>query len=221
MSFWRVFTIAIVVIAAAVGLLLYLYFYGSWATLQVNERNGIAQIYLGSITLVALVFTLLYATFQFRKAIAKSQLQIVVDQDRKTKTSISTTKRADGGLADEASLNLYVYNDGNLVAELYSIEFKIPSIFDPELQTADTDLYGVERLRGIPNGELSTINFYSRRADEYVSYVHKLIHIGRITMNVTPDTKDKLPKEFKISYRIFGSWADRQEGSLDVSLTVN
>ncbi len=221
MSFWKVFWIAIFVIAAAIGVLLYQYFCGSLSALQIDERSAIAQIYLGSITLVAVVFTLLYATFQFRKALSKPKLRIVVDQNRETKTSIITTKSARGGLADEASINLYVYNDGNLVADLYSIEFTIPSIFNPALITADTDHYGVQTIIGIPEGQLSTITFYSRRADEYVSYVHKLVHIGNMIMNVTQDTRDKVPKKFKISYQIFGSWADKQEGSLDVSLTVN
>jgi len=218
MSFWKVFCIAIVVIVAAVGILLHQYFYGLWSTLQIDERSGIAQIYLGSITLIAIVFTLLYATFQFRKSLAKPQLKIVVDQDRKTKISISAENTLSGKLA---SFNLYIYNNGNLVADLYSIEFKIPSIFDPTLQTADTDHYGVQRVSGIPDSQLSTITFYSRRADEYVSYVHKLVHIGRMMMYLTQDTKDMAPKKFKISYQIFGSWADKQQGSLDVSLAVN
>ncbi len=221
MSFWKLFGIATLVIIAIEGVLVYLYFWGAWSTLINAERSGIAQIYIGTVSVVAIVFTLLYATFQFRKALAKPQLKIVVDQDRRTKTSISTTKSTSGALADEASLNLYVYNDGNLVAELYSIEFRIPSVFEPVLTTAITDHYGVETVRGIPEGQLSTIIFYSRRADEYVSYVHKPINIGEITIFVTPDNKDKVPKKFKISYQIFGSWADKQEGSLDISLTVN
>ena len=129
MSFWKLFGIATLVIIAIEGVLVYLYFWGAWSTLINAERSGIAQIYIGTVSVVAIVFTLLYATFQFRKALAKPQLKIVVDQDRRTKTSISTTKSTSGALADEASLNLYVYNDGNLVAELYSIEFRIPSIF--------------------------------------------------------------------------------------------
>ena len=221
MDFGRVFWTATFVILSVLGVLTYQYVWGTWSTLAVAERNGIAQIYLGSITLVAIVFTLLYATVQFRKAIAKPQIKIIVDQNRGTKTSICTTNRADGVLGDEASLNLYVYNDGNLVAELYSIEFKIPSIFNPIFYTIDTDHYGVETLSGIPEGQSSTIVFYSRRADEYVSYVHKPVHIGRITIYVTPDDKDKVPKKFKINYQVFGSWADKQEGSLDISLTVN
>ncbi len=221
MGFWKVFCIAIVVIVAAVGLLLYQYFCGSWSTLQVAERNGIAQIYLGTVSVIAIVFTLLYSTFQFRKALAKPQLRIVVGQNMGTKTSISTTKSARGALTDEASLNLYVYNDGNLVADLYSIEFTIPSIFKPEFITADTDHYGVQTLTGIPDGQLSTITFYSHRADEYISYVHKLVNIGKMIINITQDTKDKVPKRFKISYQIFGSWADKQQGSLDISLNVN
>lgn len=221
MSFWKLFGIATLVIIAIEGVLVYEYFWGVWSTLIDTERSGIAQIYIGTVSVVAIVFTLLYATFQFRKALAKPQLKIVVNQDRKTKAFISTIKRADGGLGDEASLNLYVYNDGNLVAELYSIEFRIPSVFKPMLTTAITNHYGVETVIGIPEGQLSTIIFYSRRADEYVSYVHKPINIGKITIFITPDNKDKVPKKFKISYQIFGSWADKQEGSLDISLTVN
>ena len=39
-------------------------------------------------------------------------------------------------------------------------------------------------------------------------------------VTITPDIKDKLPYKFKIDYRIFGSWAAKQEGSIDISLNV-
>ena len=92
--------------------------------------------------------------------------------------------------------------------------------FKSALKTVETENYSSETATGDTNGQLSTIPFYSRRIDEFVSYVHKLVHIGSIIINITPDMKDKLPKNFKISYQIFGSWADKQEGSIDVSVNV-
>ena len=64
------------------------------------------------------------------------------------------------------------------------------------------------------------IHFYSRRADEYVCYVHKFVKIGTMLLEITPDIADRLPYGFRIGYRIFGSWAAKQEGSIDVSLNV-
>ena len=221
MSFWKVFVIALFVILTAVGILLYQYFCGSWSTLQADERTGIAQIYLGSITLVAIVFTLLYATVQFRRTVASPQLKVVVDQGGSTRTNISIPKLLPNTAKDYTlPFNLYIYNDGNLVADLYNVEFKLPSIFKPMLQTADTNLYGVQTITGSTEDGLSIIHFYSRRADEYVCYVHKFVNIGIIFLKITPDIIDKLPYNFKIGYRIFGSWAAKQDGSIDVSLSA-
>ena len=140
----------------------------------------------------------------------------MVDQGGSTRTNISIPKL----LPNTAPFNLYIYNDGNLVADLYNVEFKLPSIIKPRLQTADTNLYGVQTITGDTEDGLSIIHFYSRRADEYVCYVHKFVNIGIIFLEITPDIIDKLPYNFKIGYRIFGSWAAKQDGSIDVSLSA-
>ena len=200
MNFWTVFCTATFIILSVLGILVYQYIWGSWSTLEVAERNGIAQIYLGSITLVAVVFTLLYATFQFRRTVASPQLKVVVDQGGSTRTNISIPKLLPKTAKDYTlPFNLYIYNDGNQVADLYNVEFKLPSIFKPSFRTADTDLYGVQRITGSTEDGLSIIHFYSRRADEYVCYVHKFVNIGIIFLEITPDIIDKLPYNFKIS----------------------
>ena len=221
MSFIKVFFVATFVILLILGAFYYYFYWGMWSSLGVAEKSVIAQIYFGTTTLVAVVITLLYATVQFRRMVASPQLKVVVDQGGSTRTDISIPKSLLNAAQDyEQQFNLYIYNDGNLVADLYNVEFKLPSIFKPVFQTADTDLYGVQRITGITEDSLSIIHFYSRRADEYVCYVHKLVNIGVMILKITPDNKDKLPYNFQIGYHIFGSWAAKQEGSIDVSLNV-
>ena len=221
MSFNKVFNTAIVAILTILGLLFYEFYFGIWSSLELAEKSIIAQIYFSTVILIAVIFTLLYATVQFRKIVASPQLEVVVDQDGNHKRHISISKVLLNTTQDNKQmLNLYIHNEGDLVADLYNVEFKLPSILKPELQTAMTDLYGVQTIVGDTEDKLSTIHFYSRRADEYVCYVHKFVNIGTMSVKIPPDIINKLPYNFKISYRIFGSWAGKQDGSIDVTLNI-
>jgi len=218
MSFGKVFWVAVIVIATILGIFFYNYYCGIWSSIDPIERNSVTQIYFGTAMLIGVVFALLYSTVQFVRSRAKPDLKIGIDKDMKTKDSFQIPKTVfEEGHGCEQSLDLYIHNTGNVVADLYNVEFTVRSIFNPVLDIK-THEYGYEGESGTSDGESTTIPFYSRRLDEFVCYVRKPICIGTLRLRITPAMKDKNIKHVKIGYRIFGSWADKQEGALDITL---
>lgn len=222
MSFDKVFWTATIIIMVSVGVFIYEYVWGSWSVLEPLERISSAQLYFSVATFVAIVFTLLYATVQVRRVLARPQLKMVIGEERETKTSVIVPlKLLEERQTWEGKLALYIYNGGNLVSDLYNVEFELPSVFNPYLRTKN-ELYGVNDITGspLPGGETVIIPFYSHKLVEYTCFVHKYVAIGIMCLRITPDNRDKYPRHFEIGYRIFGNWVEKQEGVLTVTFKI-
>ena len=120
MSFWKIFWIIVVAVSCVLGRLFYNLYLGIWAQYSIAQASLVAQLYIGTATIIGIVVTLLYATYQFARAVARPEIGLYLDESKARKKSIRVTE------TPRIELPLFVHNEGNAVAELYQIELSAP-----------------------------------------------------------------------------------------------
>jgi len=220
MNFRRVYWTAVILIVFIFAVFIYLYLWGPWSTLPQIEKIAISQLYFTAFSSIAIVFTLIYATVQFRRASAKPLLKIVFTESGTNETAIYTPPQTTNM---KIPLDIYVYNNGNIVSDFYQVEFELPNIFEPYLHDLKgKSIYPIGSYKTSKDSlELARIPFYANRQAEYASFVGKCVKIGTLALRIVISKKEEYPINFRIRYRIFGDWASTQEGTLRVNLNVN
>jgi hypothetical protein len=168
------------------------------------ERIGLAQLSFSAIAFFAIFIALVIAIAQFLKSMAKPKLSLAFSEDGKTETSISDT------------MPLWIINKGNAVARYFQINFIIPeNIGNPSVSKYLYTMY---------------ISFVKDNSDYILSYTNE----GRYTLFVNKpysdpnmifwegiDTKkciEVYKDSCEIKYRVYGDWAETQEGKLKVNI---
>lgn len=222
MRFNKIYWTAAAIVVTVLAVFIYSYVWGPWSHMESVERISMAQLYFSALGSIGVVFALIYATVQVRKSTARPHLKIVIGEDRVTKTSLTVPLTAlEERQSWQEDLILYIYNDGNSVSDLYNIQFELPSVFNPYLETSNEE-YGVTSNTGklSPDSKLVIIPFSTHKLAEYACFVGEYISIGKMCLRITPENKDSYPGYFNIEYRIFGNWADKQEGSLAIIFKI-
>ncbi|MBA7695313.1 hypothetical protein ES703_103937 [subsurface metagenome] len=174
-----------------------------WPSNLPSINWGRAQVVLSAIAFPA-IFSALYLTMvQLRKAMAKPSIKVAFNKEGEQKATLTYK---DGNL--EAGLPiLWIINEGNAVARFFQIDFFIPE-----------------------NIVRSGVYVPLRKHDG--NYILSYTNEGRYTLWVNRPYQDtnmifssafginKLLDEFKdgfeIEYKIYGDWAETQEGKLKV-----
>lgn len=206
--YWKATIVAILVI----GLIVWYCLYSPFASQDEAIKYAQAQLYFSVVVIIGIIFSLLYATAQFRKSLARPNLKLTFDEEDVTKIFLNVEQK-------EFVIPIYAYNKGDKVASTYQIQLEIPSIFEKYLIRESEG----DRLPGKPSGGATTfgsadtfvVTFYSYNKPEYTCYIDKYIPIGKIRLRAREGFYIK-SKTLELDYKIFGDWGEHQKGSLQI-----
>jgi len=211
MGFWRnYYWPATIVVILVLGAIIWSCFFSLLAPEEDSLKYANAQLLFSAVATIGIIFSLLFATAQFRKSLARPNLKLTFGESQKTKTSINLAQQQ----PSEQLIPIYAYNKGDKVASTYQIQLEMPNIFERYLVR---ELEG-DRLGGKPSSNANTfvVSFYSYDKPEYICFVDKYVPIGRIRLRIDKRLDIK-SKTLKLNYKIFGDWGEHQKGSLKIT----
>jgi hypothetical protein len=182
---------------------------GVWIALRLDYPDLVATAALGYAVLafIAVWFTLYATLAQLQKALAKPKLEVMFTENGKKEWELHCSESHWEGIP------LWINNNGNAVAELFSIDLTMPTIFMPRIQqqiefTTNTRI----------NEKGTTASFINNRIGKYVCFVNKPVEFGPLLLKMEPTKYDEYENPFIIQYKIFGNWETIQEGTLKVTI---
>ncbi len=166
-----------------------------------------------------IVFLALYFTIvQLRKSMAKPKLEVIFTENNKSEISIDITRDTPQGVEVQHELKLSVINKGNAITKLFQIDFTVPILFHPRTDANSVLILGIPRPPLNPPLNMSegntVISFCSY--EKVYCFVNKPARIHTLLLGTFAENYDRYPNEFRITYRVFGDWAETQEGVLKV-----
>ena len=199
---------ALVVIALAIGLP-----FLSKPEQDLLPKFALSQLAFGAVAFFIVFLALYFTIVQLRKSMAKPQLKVAFSADGKAGTEIIITKSKD--LTQKP--DLWVINTGNAITKLFQVDFDLPAIFNPRFTPSTEVGHGIPEVtsRNSPTKGNVIISFCSY--EKIYCFVGNPAQIHSLHLKTSPQNYEKYPEQFKIKYRIFGDWAEKQEGELTVS----
>ena len=209
-SFLKVYLPTAVVASTVIGIIVYWSFFSSNRHSEPSLQYAHAQLMFSMVVVLAVIFTLLYATHQFRRSLARPNMRLVLDESGAKKKHFTLYK---GKALD---IPIYAYNSGDRIAATYQIELTIPKDFERYLVLAKEGT----RLDGNDTGHLNsfTVSFYNYDVPEYVCFIGKYVLIGLLRLSGVRQP-DLHSQNLKVDYRVFGDWGASQAGSLTVHIS--
>ena len=209
MRFWNAYAGATVVALLVIGATIYWNFFGPYKASESSLQYASAQLVFTAVAIMAVVFSLLYATHQFRRSLARPVIELAFDEMGNKRKHIRLSQ------VKELNIPIYAYNKGDRVATTYQIELKIPNIFEGYLVREREG----DRLDGKPTDDHNAfiVSFYSYNKPEYICFVSKYVPIGKVRLKVD-DAAGLKSRVIEILYKVFGDWGEPQEGSLKLEL---
>jgi len=209
MRFWHVYAGATVVALLVIGATIYWNFFGPYKASEPSLQYANAQLVFTATAIMAVIFSLLYATHQFRRSLARPIIELAFDKMGNKRTHIGLSQ------VEKLEIPIYAYNKGDRVATTYQIELKIPNVFEGYLVREREG----DRLYGKPTDDHNAfiVSFYSYNKPEYICFVNKYVPIGQVRLKVDDVARLK-SRVIEIIYKVFGDWGDLQEGSLKLEL---
>jgi len=146
---------------------------------------------------------------------AKPKLSVAFSKEGTTEVGINIRRDK----SDDYNLYLWIINDGNAVTRLFQIDFEIPNIFDPKLKgSIGGRLLPYETIRPTSNGDASKdtriISFYNDW--DFCVFVNSPVEFLTLSLKSLPQNYEDYEEEYEIRYRVYGDWAETQEGKLKV-----
>lgn len=210
----RIFAIVgpIVVIGLAIGLP-----YLSNPSEALLPKFALAQLALTATAFYLIFITLYFTILQVRKSMAKPKLEVIFSETGNSETRVDIPQNKEV----EHNLKLSVINKGNAITKLFQIDFKVPTIFNPRLEPTVGLVPGIayagKCTNPRPNADnTSTISYYSN--EQVYCFVNVPAPIHMLTINTRPNEYNNYPSEFRIKYRVYGDWAETQEGELKIRI---
>lgn len=200
---------ALLIIALAVGLPFIL---NKNADLQIQFASS--QLSFSAVAFFTVFLTLYFSIIQLRKTMAKPKLEVIFIDTGKHETIVDVSKKDN----TEHKLELAVLNKGNAITSCFQVDLKIPIIFSPTIATSSVYL-NHRTAPIIPKPEISSdyrvISFMSNDNDH--CFVNLPLPIYTISIR-TSEEKCSDYNNFNIEYKIYGDWAESQEGTLKVKI---
>jgi len=163
------------------------------------------QLFLSAVAFVGLFIALMVAIAQFRKSMAKPRIKVAFNKNGEQQaTLIYKDGKLTAGLP-----SLWLINKGNAVARYFQIDFIIPENIGKQ-----------SRYKPIARDDGKYILPYTNDG-KYTLFVNQPLDSG-IGLSAAIDTKKCTETDedsFEIKYRIYGDWAETQEGKLKVNIT--
>jgi hypothetical protein len=198
----RVTWAAYIIIAAALA---FVYFYSESGNLNFSEMMALAQVTFTILAFGAILYTLYYASGQFRKAMAKPLIKVAFNKEGEQQ---ATLIYKDGQFKTSVPHPCLI-NKGNAVARYFQIDFTIPA------NIGNPSAY-VPLSKDDENYILSYIN-----EGRYTLFVNRPYSDPNMLFSsaFNPSKCIELNEDsFKIKYKVYGDWAETQEGELKVKI---
>jgi len=168
---------------------------------------ALAELWVSALAFLVVWLTLILITFQFRKAMAKPELKVIFSENGKQEISIDIYKDK----IIKQYLKLSVVNKGNAITDLFQIDFDIPDRFNPTINSNT-----VNSVHHRANGNNRIVSFINKH--EYVCFVNIPTPIPSLVLEIHKSEYDKYSRHLVIPYKIYGDWAETQEGKLKVNI---
>jgi hypothetical protein len=203
---WSAITIVVVSLA-------FVFYYSTINKLNFSEMMALAQVVFNILAFAAILYTLYYASGQFRKSMAKPLIEVAFNEKGEQQ---ATLIYKDGKL--EAGLpHPWLINKGNAVARYFQINFIIPeNIGNPSVSNYLYTLMYISFVKANSDYILSYTN-----EGRYTLFVNRPYSDPNMIFGAAIDTKkciEVYKDSFEIKYRIYGDWAETQEGKLKVNI---
>ncbi len=192
--------LAIVLVSLSLGLA-YLVTY----ELPLSDRFSAMQLFLSTVAFVGVFIALMVAIAQFRKSMAKPRIKVAFNDKGQQQTTLNY---GNGKLTKELP-PFWLINEGNAIARYFQIDFVIPKDVG-KLSKNEPN------CRQIEDGRYTLT--YSNDG-KYTLFVNKAHEGSILDLAIDKDKCFNLNKNsFEIMYRIYGDWAETQEGKLKVNI---
>jgi len=164
----------------------------------------LAQLAISAIGFIVILVALCYTIVQFRKSMARPRIKVAFNEKGEQQAALIYKGKLTAGLP-----SLWLINKGNAVARYFQIDFIIPENIGK--QSKDIS---------IARDDGKYIISYTNDG-KYTLFVNKPYLDPNIVFYAAVD-RNKCMKvnedSFEIKYRIYGDWAETQEGKLKVNI---
>jgi hypothetical protein len=138
---------------------------------------------------------------------AKPKLEVMFTESNSSEFSIKILPNRD----DRHHLKLSVVNKGNAITDLFQIDFDIPEVFNPRIieETAFAVRYRTD-------GDNRIASFINKH--QHICFVNNPIAIPSLKLDTHKDEYGAYPAHLVIPYKVYGDWAETQEGELKINI---
>ena len=164
----------------------------------------LAQLAISGIGFIVILVTLCYTIVQFRKSMAKPLIKVAFNEKGEQRTTLIYKGKLTAGLP-----SLWLINKGNAVARYFQIDFIIPENIGKQ-----------SKYIPIVRDDGKCVISYTNDG-KYTLFVNKPYLDPNIVFSAAVDTNKCMKvneDSFEIKYRIYGDWAETQEGKLKVNI---
>jgi len=192
--------VALVLVGSGLGIYLPFRYH-----LELAEKIVIGQLVIGTLSLLVILFGLYPVLRQLRISEAKPKLSLAFDELGKTDTTLDVIQ----GRGKTHRIVLWILNNGNAVAEKYQVDLEVDRSLGAAFMGiwAETKIYNPQQ--STEDGR-QTLSF----SLIYPCFVRRPI----TAISLFLSTNDKSPQEFRMPYRVFGTWSPEERGELRVRL---
>lgn len=164
-----------------------------------------AQLSISAVGLILVIVALGFTMEAFQKSMAKPRIKVAFSE----KGGQQVTFTYKDGILTSGILALWLINEGTAIARCFQIDFIIPENIGKQSQD-----------KSIARDDGKYILSYTNDG-KYTLFVNKPYLDPNIGLTAALDnSKRMMVKEdsFEIKYRIYGDWAETQEGKLKVNI---
>ncbi len=163
-------------------------------------KFALAQLAISGIGFIVILVTLDCTIVQFRKSMAKPLIKVAFNEKGDQDILIHESKLT-AGLP-----SLWLINKGNAIARYFQIDFVIPENIGKQ-----------SKYISISRNDGKYIVPYTNDG-KYTLFVNKPYLDPTIVCYAAIDTTKVDEDSFEIKYRIYGDWAEIQEGKLKINI---
>jgi|GEM_PF-6873121 len=202
-QFWQVYVGAGIIAILVIGVTIYWNFFGPYRPAEPQFQYASAQLVFTAVGILAIIFSLLFATHQFAQSQRKPNLTLVFSDSREESTGLSVPIQG----RRHHPLGFSIINNGNSVAVWFEIIVNLnnlpgggPRHSNPPWDTAD--LHGTIQIKEF------TFTSFGRAA----AFTSAPLEIG--IANLDLNSQDKWQTQYEIPYQINGDWGGPKKGKL-------
>jgi hypothetical protein len=213
-TWWNIYTKIAIVVIFILGFAIWIAFFSpllSFCQIQYIRFQSLLAV----VSAIAIIFTLIYATIQFRKLIARPNIKVRFNDSDSNEVS-AVLRKGEREFHTQKICDIFVTNTGDAVAMVFQIDFEVPlssGIAVPEIYENRFRPYITISKRTWNNRE-----FLSICNNGMPFFVNLPIKVAWLEWRTEPAYSTNLPFNLEIKYSVFGNWSGKQEGTLKVKV---